>query len=360
MRSSEVRAVILAGGRGTRFWPLGRAKKPKQFFPICSHRSMVEETVVRIEPVVPRTRIWMVADALQTRTLRKVFPKLPRGNFLVEPQAKNTAPSLMMATAKAWLENPETVVVALPADHVIQDKERFVKKIEAGIEAASREKTLVIYGIPPTYPATGYGYIRYSKEGTLKAKGEVFYQALSFKEKPSLDVADQYLAQGDSFWNSGMFIWEADVFARMIAAFSSELHPVWEKMVKAIKRRNGNLLLSAFREAPAVSIDHALMEKAEGVLVGEGDFGWSDIGAWSSLFDIWARDKSGNAARGETMALEARDCLVYNPGKLTALVGVKDLIVVNTEDALLICSADRDQRVKELVDILRKKNAKYL
>ncbi len=357
----NVRMVILAGGRGTRFWPLGREKKPKQFFPIAGRLSMVEETVNRIQTLVPPRRIWTIADAVQTRALRRLFPNIPKNNFLVEPEAKNTAPALIMATAKAWEENPRSIVVVLPADHYIRDNKRFLEKIEAGVLAASREKALVTFGIPPTYPATGYGYIRTSKTEALKVGGELFYPAVSFKEKPSLEVADQYLAQGDAFWNSGIFIWEAESFAGKLESHAPELLPAWRKIVSALKRKNGALLTSAFKALPSLSIDYALMEKAAGVLVGEGDFGWSDVGAWSSLLDLWPRDGEGNSAKGELVTLESRDCLVYNPGRMTALVGVRDLLIVDTEDALLVCSADRDQRVKEVVEILRKtKKSKYL
>jgi mannose-1-phosphate guanylyltransferase len=356
--ATAVRAVILAGGSGTRFWPLGRDKKPKQFIPISGRATMIEDTVDRIRPLVPPERIWMVADSPRTLVLRRIFPRIPRDNFLVEPRARNTAPALVLATAKAWLENPEAVVVALPADHLIRDRKRFLKKVRASVAAASKEKALVIFGIPPTYPATGYGYIRFSKAGAVKAGGEIFYSARSFEEKPSLEAADRYLAQGNAFWNSGIFVWEANAFARKVAAYSPELAPGWDKMVRALRRGRRAGVIAAFESLPPLSIDYALMEKAGDVLVGEGDFGWSDVGAWSSLLEIWPRDRDGNVCRGELLTLETRGCLVHNPGKLTALVGVRDLVVVDTDDALLICSADRDQRVKEIVETLRKTGRK--
>jgi mannose-1-phosphate guanylyltransferase len=355
---TDVRVVILAGGSGTRFWPLGRDRKPKQFIPISGRRTMIEDTVARIRPLVPLNRIWTVADSLRTRALRKVLPQIPKDNFLVEPTARNTGPALMMATARAWLENPAAVVVALPADHLIRDRKRFQRKLKAAVKVASREKALVTFGIPPTYPATGYGYIRFSRAGAVSAGGEAFYPALSFKEKPSLGIADRYLAQGDSFWNSGMFVWEAEAFAREIETHAPEIAPGWGKMVRALERGGRSGLVAAFRNLPALSIDYALMEKAGKVLVCEGDFGWSDVGAWSSLLEIWPRDSHGNVTRGRLLPLESRNCLVHNPGKLTALVGVRDLLIVDTEDALLVCSVDRDQRVKEVVETLRKTNRK--
>mgnify|MGYP001338013050 CR=1 FL=1 len=351
----DVRAVILGGGRGTRFWPLGRASKPKQFLRITGRDPMIVQTVRRVRPLVPPRRTYLVADAVQTRTARKVLTGLPAANFLVEPLARNTAPALMLATARVFLENPTAVVAALPADHLIQDAKRFLTLLRAGSEAAASERALVVFGIPPTYPATGYGYIRHDRAAGRKVDGTLFYPVSAFKEKPNLAQADEYLASGDYAWNSGMFLWRADVFAETLGACAPELVPAWTAILGALRSGNAKKLRAAFNLAPALSIDYALMEKAEGVLVADGDFGWSDIGAWSTLLDIWPRDGAGNACRGETVALDSRGCLVWNPGRLTALVGVRDIVVVEAGGALLVCDAALDQKVKDVVDILKKR-----
>jgi mannose-1-phosphate guanylyltransferase len=357
----DARAVILAGGRGTRFWPLGRAARPKQFLPITGRRSMVEETVRRIRPVISGERVLMVADGAQTRGLRKIFPEAPAANFLVEPLARNTAPSLMLATAVIWLENPEAVIAVLPADHLIRDRKTFLGKLRAALAFAAAEPALVTFGIRPSSPATGYGYIRFSKDRPRRQDGESFYPVRAFREKPGLAQARRFLASGDYAWNSGMFVWRAGVFARELEARAPELFPFWKQMIAALKARDRGKLRRAFERVPAVSIDYALMEKAGSVFVCEGDFGWSDVGAWSSLFGIWPGDGAGNVVRGESLVLDSRGCLVHNPGRLTALIGVRDLIVVEAGDALLICAADRDQRVKEAVEALRAKGkTRYL
>jgi mannose-1-phosphate guanylyltransferase len=357
----DARAVILAGGRGTRFWPLGRAKRPKQFLPIAGLRPMIVETVDRLRTLIRDERMLMVADAGQTRALRKLFPKLPGTSFLVEPLAKNTAPSLMLATARIWLENPEAVVAVLPADHLIREPRKFLSKLKAAIGFAAKDPSLVTFGIKPTYPATGYGYIQFSTDEPREFGREVFYPVRAFWEKPSLELADEFLATGDYAWNSGMFVWRADIFARKLEAFAPDLLPFWKRMVEALKMNDKRALRAVFEKIPAVSIDYALMEKVRGVVVCQGDFGWSDVGAWSSLFDVWKGDKAGNAARGDCLILDSRGCLVYNPGRLTALVGVRDLIVVEAGDALLVCASSQDQRVKEIVEILRKnRKLRYL
>ncbi len=354
----DVRAVILAGGRGTRFWPLGRAARPKQFLPIISRLSMIEETVRRLRPLIRTDRVWTVADAGQTRSLRKIFTQIPRANFVVEPLAKNTAPSLMLATAKIFLDNPEAAVGIFPADHVIREPKKFLHKLAAAVEVAIEKRCIVTFGITPTFPATGYGYIRCAKDKPFKRGRDVFYPVRAFKEKPPLALAEKYLAAGDSSWNSGMFIWRADVFAENLKAYAPVLYGFWTRTLEALTSRDRSALRRIFEDIPSVSIDYALMEKAQGVMVCEGDFGWSDVGAWSALYDIWKRDEAGNVVRGKGLALDATGCLVYNPDRLTALVGVKDLIVVQTDDALLVCSAREDQRVKEIVETLKKTGGK--
>lgn len=354
MKERDVRAVILAGGRGTRFWPLGRSNRPKQFLRIAGRDPMLLEAVRRVRPLVPARRLTLVADAAQTRMARKLLPRLGAASFLVEPEARNTGPALMLATARVWLDNPEAVVAVLPADHRIGDAPRFLRALRAGVEAAARERVIVTFGIPPTYPATGYGYIRHDRGAGRKIAGTVFYPVEAFKEKPNLALADEYLASGDHAWNSGMFVWRAGVFAEKLERFAPELAPAWAAMVSALRTGSAAGLRSAFALAPALSIDYALMEKAEGIVVADGVFGWSDVGAWSSLFDVWPRDANGNACRGETLTLDAKGCLVWNPGRLTALVGVRDLIVVEAGDALLVCDASLDQRVKDVVESMKK------
>jgi mannose-1-phosphate guanylyltransferase len=355
MKDRDVRAVILAGGRGTRFWPLGRAARPKQFLRIAGPDPMLLATVRRVRPIVPPRRLILIADAAQTRQARKLLPRFPRTSFLVEPEARNTAPALMLATARVWLENPEAVVAVLPADHLIRDEARFLKILRAGVEAAAREEAFVVFGIPPSFPATGFGYIRHDRGAGRKIAGTAFYPVRGFKEKPDAALAAEYLASGDYAWNSGMFLWRAGVFAAKLKRFAPELEPAWAAIVEALRSGSAARLKRAFRLVPALSIDYALMEKAGGVLVADGDFGWSDVGAWSTLAGIWPRDAAGNAAHGDVLALDAGNCLVWNPGRLTALVGVRDLIVVDAGDALLVCDAALDQKVKDVVEALKRK-----
>jgi mannose-1-phosphate guanylyltransferase len=350
----DIRAVIMAGGIGTRFWPLSRKQKPKQFLPIISDKTMIEETALRLLPLISPKQIYTIADRSKTIKIHKLLPQIPEDNLLVEPQGKNTAPSLMLATAAIYLQNPEAAVIALPADHLIEDGERFLKKLEAAGQAAIQNDHIITFGIPPSYPATGYGYIQFSPQDPVKISGETFFSVEKFKEKPSIEQANEFLDAGNYFWNSGMFLWQAKTFPQKLEQYAPGLFSFWGKMVKALKTKQESLLISVFEDIPSISIDYALMEKARSVWMCRGDFGWSDVGAWSSLLDIWGKDESGNAIRGEGIFLDSKDCLVHNPGKITALVGVENLIIVDTGDALLVCRKDCDQQVKQVVEILKK------
>jgi mannose-1-phosphate guanylyltransferase len=216
----------------------------------------------------------------------------------------------------------------------------------------------VTLGIPPSYPATGYGYIHFNEKHKRSVCGETFFRVLEFKEKPTVRLARSFLKGGNHFWNSGMFLWRANVFARKLHRYAPTFYPYWERILEGLRARDEKAVATTFGSMPSISIDYALMETAQGVLVCEGNFGWSDVGAWSSLAEIWTRDDKGNAVKGDYIALEAQNCLIYNPQRLTAVVGVKDLIIVNAEDGLLVCPKGQDQRVREIIEHLKKTDRK--
>jgi mannose-1-phosphate guanylyltransferase len=354
----RVCAVIMAGGSGTRFWPLSRKSRPKQFLPIATKKTMIEETVERLRPLLPPEAIYTISDRAQAAAIRKLIPDLPRSNVFVEPMAKNTAASLILATARIYHQNPKAVVLALPADHLITKPDVFLKKLRAAAAAAGQNDVIVTLGIPATYPSTGFGYIHFSGSCSLRFGSEEFYPVLRFKEKPDLEKAKRYLKQGRHCWNSGMFIWRAEVFARKIEQFAPDFFSFWKRIIAAIKENDRPEIAAVFREIPATSIDYALMEKAEGVLMAKGNFGWSDVGSWVSLADIWPKDRSENALRGQGLFLDSRNCLVYSPHRLAAVIGLRDVIIVDTKDALLVCAKKSDQRVKDVIEALKKKGKK--
>jgi mannose-1-phosphate guanylyltransferase len=355
----RVCAVVMAGGSGTRFWPLSRRSRPKQFLPIATEKTMIEETVERLRPLLPPEAIYTISNKAQAAAIRKLVPDLPRENALVEPEAKNTAASLILATARIFLQNPKAVVLALPADHLITKPDIFLKKLRAAAAAAVNEDVIVTFGIPPTFPSTGFGYIHFSS-GRQRFGGEDFRPVVRFTEKPALEQAKKYLKQGRHRWNSGMFIFRAEVFARKLEEYSPEFFGYWERMLAALKKDETRGIAAAFRDIPATSIDYALMERARGVLMAEGDFGWSDVGSWASLADIWPKDSLKNALRGEALFLDSRNCLVYSPHRVAAVVGLKDVIIIDTKDALLVCNRKADQRVKEVIELLKRQGRKKI
>jgi len=346
----------MAGGSGTRFWPLSRRSRPKQFLPIISDKTMLEETVNRLAPLIPASRILTIAGEEHTRLIGELTPGIPEKNRLVEPAARNTAPSLLLATAAVYSRDPDAVVAALPADHLIRDGDRFRAVLEAGAIAASTRDRILTFGVPPTFPSTGYGYIRFNRENPDPVSGEPVFEVLEFKEKPDADTALTFLRAGTYYWNSGIFLWKASTFARKLQLYAPEMFSFWEEMIPALAGGDKRALVDIFRRIPSISIDYALMEKAKGIGMCPGDFGWSDVGSWSALYDFRERDSRGNAVRGRKRILDSENCLVHNPGRLTALIGVRDLIVVNTEDALMICRRERDQEVRAMVRDLQEKD----
>jgi mannose-1-phosphate guanylyltransferase len=351
-------AVIMAGGVGTRFWPLSRKSKPKQFLPIISEKTMIEETIERILPLIPYERIYTVANAEFSNEIYKLIPNLPERNLIIEPCAKNTAPSLILATAVIHLDSPDATIIALPADHFIQDKKRLIEVLSLCLKIAKSGEYLITIGIPPSHPATGYGYIHYSTKEHIQVDGEKFYRVREFKEKPTLIKAKEYLSIGEYLWNSGVFIWQAKTFFKKLKEYAPDLYKSYLKLAESLKSHKKEEIEKVFNQLPSTSIDYALMEKADGILVVKGDFGWSDIGSWSSLSEIWPKNKEGNITKGKVISIDSSGCIVYNPKTLTTLIGVNDLIIIQSNNALLICDKKLDQKIKDLVNKLKEENLK--
>jgi mannose-1-phosphate guanylyltransferase len=351
-------AVILAGGSGTRFWPLSRKKSPKQLMSVFGGKSMLQRTVERILPLKPQ-RILVLTNALQAeesaRQLRE-YRDICRIDIVEEPVGRNTAPAIGLAAMIIARYDPEGIMLVLPADHFITREDRFRETVKTAREAALNGY-LVTMGIMPTRPETGYGYI----EAETEMRGAGPYPVRRFVEKPDLEKALEFLNAGSFFWNSGMFIWRADVILDQIAALMPELsgnlarltfaEDIWEPA--DLKPQ----IDAVYPDIAGESIDFGVMEKADNVMVVPADFGWSDVGSWSALPEVLEPDEAGNVtiAAENGIALDATDCLIYGGGKLTALLGVRDLIVVDTPDALLVCHRERAQDVKRIVETLEKK-----
>lgn len=356
-------AVIMAGGRGTRFWPRSREKKPKHLLDIVSNRTIIQETVDRIKPLIKAKNILIVTGKKHARELMKQLPEVPAKNILIEPVGRNTAACIGLAAVHIQKKAKNDVMVVLPSDHGIGDPERYRTVIAAAAQAAEKENALVTIGIQPTSPHTGFGYM---EGGTSigQVAGHALLRVKSFREKPDRKQAQAFLQSGNFFWNSGMFVWKASTILNEIERFLPDLYSGL-MIIKASlgKSSEAKTLSTIYKGLAAISIDYGIMEKAKDVFVIPASFGWSDVGSWDALWEISSKDGRGNALAGGSQAIleSTENALVYSPNKLVALVGMKDVIVVETKDALLICKKGRSQDVKKIVDALEaKKLTRYL
>ena len=354
-------AVIMAGGKGARFWPRSREKMPKHFLDILSERTMIRETVDRIRPLVPAERTLIVTGKSHAAELIRQLPEIPPENILIEPVGRNTAPCIGLAALHILKRVPDAVMLVLPSDHRIGDEAAFLRIMQAAAGAALQGDPLVTIGIRPTGPGTGYGYIEQGNPFSTSGADEI-YRVRSIREKPPREQAERFLAQGGFSWNSGMFVWKASTIIEAIGRFLPDLHRGLLQIREALGTdREEDVVRAIYTGQKAVSIDYGVMEKAKDVLVIPGAFDWSDLGSWDALWEVSEKDENGNVVRGEFIGVDAADSLIHSPGKLVALVGVKDLLVVETKDALLICRRGRSQDVRKIVETLEKKGlASYL
>ena len=353
-------AVIMAGGSGTRFWPLSRETMPKQLLKIGSEQTMLQQTAQRIMPLVPHERILIVTHGGLLRDisaqLESSFGGSWSNSIIVEPEAKNTAPALGLAALHISRIDPNAIMVVLAADHFIRKSDLFLDAIKLAASAAEKDY-LVTLGIKPGRPETGYGYIRSGAPIDLAGTKGVF-KVSAFVEKPDIATATKYIAGGDYFWNSGMFVWKVGTFLREIERLQPELHSGLQKIRNSIGSGNeADVAQIVFSTLKPVSIDYAVMEKTDRAAVIPVDIGWSDVGSWTALDEVTDKDAAGNIIAGNVIDLGSRDSVIYADQRLVATIGLHDAIVVDTPDATLVCSKDRAQDVKKVVDELKKRKS---
>jgi mannose-1-phosphate guanylyltransferase len=335
-------AVILAGGSGTRFWPKSRRSSPKQFLPITGTRSMLQETVRRLHGLFPMQRTLVVAGPSLLPQIRQHLPSLPEENLLAEPAARGTAACLALAAEWIAKRDPTALMAVFPADHVIRDKASLHRAITRAFSVADRHHCLVTFGVTPTYAETGYGYIEVGD--TVVSSPPRVYWASRFREKPDLATARRYVDRGRFLWNSGMFVWRVDVFRQAISRHAP-------KIARALQL-SGSKGSASYRRLDVTSVDVSVMEKERLVAVVETRFGWSDVGNWAAMAELWGKDRNGNASRGAALLIDCRDTIVCGRDRLIALAGVDDLVVVDGGDAILICRQSRAQDVRQIVAAL--------
>jgi mannose-1-phosphate guanylyltransferase len=359
-------AVILAGGRGTRFWPRSRTKTPKQLLNIVGKTTMLEQTVARLAPLFPPSRQWVVTNSEQSAAVRKQMPRVPASHILAEPVGRNTAAAIGLAAAHLLHEGlgkeNDAIMAVLPADHYIAKPAAYLRIVRAALHVAHSAGSLVVLGIPPTRPETGYGYIERVPAKAVDADGVPVFAVRQFTEKPPLARAKKYLASGRYYWNAGMFFWRVSTFLGNLEKFLPKTHEALMTLAGEIGTpRYARALEHIYPKLENISVDYAILENATrrapapSVFVLPAEVGWSDIGSWAAVYELMARKAGENVSAGKFAAIDAEGNFLWSPKKFVAAIGVRDLVVVETEDALLVCPRDRAQDVGNIVKQLEAK-----
>ena len=349
-----ISAVIMAGGKGERFWPESRVNMPKQFLSLTEDgKSMIQHTVERLEGFVEYENMYVVTNKNYKKLIQQHIPQIPVENIIIEPVSKNTAPCIGLAAVHIAKKDPEAKMMVLPSDHLIKYNEMFLDTLRIALEVAEEDNSLVTIGITPSYPETGYGYINFTK-GDLPSEMKNIYRVKKFEEKPNLEKAKDYLASGKYLWNSGMFVWKASTILNCIKSFIPELYSGLMEISETINtEKYEETLEKKFPCFPSESIDYGIMEKAENIYTIPGNFGWDDVGSWLSLERIKHTNQDGNVVDGNVITIKTNNSIIQGKDKLVAVVGLEDIIVIDTEDAILICNKSHSQEVKDVINNLK-------
>lgn len=342
--------VIMAGGGGTRFWPLSRQEEPKQLLNLSGNDLMINETIDRIATVAKKEDIFVVTNVAQVPKMKEAtVGRLQENHILAEPSARNTSACIGYAAMEIVKKYGDGIMCISPADHFVKNQEEFTRVLNEAIQVAEKEDKLITVGIQPTYPATGYGYIKFDKSEDSVAK-----KVLEFKEKPNLETAENYLANGEYAWNSGMFIWKASTILKKFKELLPDVYACIEKIGAAMNTpEETQVIADIYPTIPSISVDYGIMEKSSDVLVISGDFEWNDVGSWENMDVIYGEDENGNILVGKQVNIDTKNTISYSKKRLITTIGVENLIIVETEDSILVCDKNRAQDVKLIVDELK-------
>ena len=356
----KITAVIMAGGKGERFWPKSRTSYPKQFLSLTPDgETMIQKTIKRILPLVAAEDIFIVTNESYVPIINEQLPEIPHENILAEPVARNTAPCIALAASVISKKYDDAVMMVLPSDHLLKYEEIYIDIMRHAVKVAAKGDNLVTIGITPTYPETGYGYIKFCSSGDDDMPG--VYKVDRFVEKPCLETAKEYLNTGRYLWNSGMFVWKVSSIMDNFKKFLPDIYEGYLKMKEtALTGSFRETVAECFESFRSESIDFGIMEKAENIYTLPGSFGWDDVGSWLALEKINRTDECGNYVSGDVISIDTSKSIICGNKKLIATLGIKDLIVVDTDDAMLICAKDHTQQVKKVIETLRTCNRRDL
>ncbi|PJA97634.1 MAG: mannose-1-phosphate guanylyltransferase [Ignavibacteriales bacterium CG_4_9_14_3_um_filter_34_10] len=342
-------AVIMAGGVGSRFWPKSREKQPKQLLNIFGQDTMIQSTCSRLNGLIPNENIFVITNQLQQEAISKQLPFIPKQNIIAEPFGKNTAAAIGLSSVIINKIEKNSVILVLPADHLINDVDKFQQTIKNAKEFAEENDGLITFGIIPTRPETGYGYIQADEE----TNNQKVFKVKTFAEKPNLATAERFIESGDFFWNSGMFIWKSSKILAEISKYMPELFEGLELVSKAIGTKSFNKTLAhVYGQLKSISIDYGVMEKSKNVYLIKGEFDWSDVGSWEEVYLKSEKHENGMVEQGDVFSIKSNGCYI-SARKFTSVVGANNLIVIDTEDSLLVCNRNNTQDVKLVVDYLK-------
>lgn len=344
----------MAGGVGTRFWPMSRKERPKQFLKLFSQNTLIQQTTKRLEGLIEPENVMVITNNDYIHFVREQLSGINEAYIIGEPVAKNTAPCIASAAALLMADDPEAVMIVMPADHEIKDRDAMQNVFRAAAETAKREESLVTIGIEPNRPETGYGYIRRESDKISDISGYPVYNVRNFTEKPELEKAREFVDSGDYLWNSGIFVWKASTIVDAFKKYLPEIYTQIETLLSSDKTKDD--INEFYRSCPSVSIDYGIMEKADRVHVIPANFDWNDIGSWQAVHELSEKDTGQNAASSTQSVLFQKSSGNYvhsESGKLVTLIGVENLAVVETEDAIMVLNLQKAQEVKDVVDILK-------
>lgn len=344
--------VVMAGGSGTRFWPVSRKEHPKQFLTLFGEQSLIQQAVSRCDDLAGADRTWIVTNAAHAVETGRQLPELAADHVLIEPCGRNTAPCIAIAAARLLAEDPDAVMLVTPADHVIKPTADFVSTVQRAVATVeSAPEKICLFGIVPDRPATGYGYI---ERGAELDGCERVFDVVRFREKPNFETAQDFLEAGNFLWNSGIFVWRADTILNALQHHTPEISEVLGRISKHAGTSDwATIMEQEFPNMPSISIDYAVLEHSDNVCVLEAPFTWDDVGSWSALARLHPRDENGNTVLGKHVGIETRDCTVFSSGDhLVTTIGLDDCVVVHTENSTLIAKLDDEAQVKDLLKTL--------
>lgn len=349
----KIYTLIMAGGSGTRFWPRSKTRKPKQYLNIFGESSLLQDTITRFSGFTEKKNIYIVSSATQAGVLEEQAAMLPKENLIYEPVGKNTLPCIGLAAMYAERENPDGIMVVSPSDHLITNTDLFKDTVLAAVKIADERDGIVTIGITPTYPATGYGYVK-TAEDIMGSENIKQFKVERFVEKPNEETASKYLQQGGFYWNSGLFVFKVSVFLEAVQKYAPALYADLRK-IQADFGQPGYLqtLDTIYRAVESISVDYGIMEHADNIYLVEGNFDWNDLGSWESVYLTDKKDENGNAGAGEVLLENTKNSYVYADKGLLAVVGLEDVIVVQDGNTTLVCKRENAEDVKKIVERLK-------